>query len=68
MKKLSIWLNHKLGIYTTQKQMQQELRIIKAQFDHLTSFSNKAVRRKWKRMLTNSRSPFYLFKQAQKDL
>ena len=62
MKRFLLWLNHKLGVYTTQNQIKQELRILKAQFDHLTSFSNKAVRRKWKRMLTNERSPFYLFK------
>ena len=62
MKKFLLWLNRKLGIYTTQADMKLELRILKAQFDHLTSFSNKAIRRKWKRMLTNERSPFYLFK------
>jgi len=56
------WIYRKLFLDNQLDKIRREQRILKAQFDHLTSFSNKAVRRKWKRMLTNKNSPFYLFK------
>lgn len=60
-KKFFYFILNKLHFFDKLNRIELEQRILKAQFDHLTSFSNKQIRRKWKRMLTNKRSPFYLF-------
>jgi len=56
------WIYRKLFLDKQLIELKLGQRVLKAQFDHIISCGNKAVRRKWKRMLTNERSPFYIFK------
>ena len=62
MKEIVLWFINKIELINQLDKIRLDQRVLKAQFDHLTSFSNKAVRRKWKRMMMNERSPFYIFK------
>lgn len=62
MKKFFLWLNKKLGIYSNQMFMKERIKVLESQLNFLILHSNKHIRRKWKRMLINPKSPFYIFK------
>lgn len=41
-------------------QMRRDINILNCQLDFILLNSNRKIRRKWKRVLTNKRSPFYI--------
>lgn len=54
-------LNKKLSVQDLQiREANYLTKKFNAQVDFLLFRSNKAMRRKWNRMLTNKRSPFYI--------
>ena len=54
------WIYRVMHLGEQLKEIRQEQKILKTQFDYILACGNRGVRRKWKRMLTNVNSPFYI--------